>query len=62
MGNEVQAGGFLLAVPPAGNSAGVSAFCDRCFKTLTDADLEAVCAYVLKKFVGPRGRFEGASP
>jgi len=51
-----------LAVPPAGNSAGVSAFCDRCFKTLTDADLEAVCAYVLKKFVGPRGRFEGASP
>jgi hypothetical protein len=57
--DEVQAGGFLLAVPPAANSAGVSAFCHRCFETLTDADLEAVCARVLKKFVGPPWQVRG---
>ena len=55
--DAAQAGAFLLAVSPASNSVGVSAFCDRCWRDLSDAEVEAVCARLLKKFVA-NGRFE----
>ena len=59
--DAVQAGAFLLAVPPAATSAGVSAFCDQCWRDLSDAEIQTVATRVLRKFV-PQGRFEGTSP
>jgi hypothetical protein len=50
--------GLLLATPPHGTSAGVSAFCDRCWRDLWDNAIEVVCARLLRKFVAG-GRFEG---
>ena len=55
--NAAQAAGFLLCHPPNSKSAGVSAFCDRCWSTLPMIELEMVCTNVLRKVVGPRGRF-----
>jgi hypothetical protein len=59
--DAVQAAAFLLAVPPAATSAGVSAFCHQCWQTLPMSEIEAIATRVLRKVV-PGGRFEDTSP
>jgi hypothetical protein len=53
-----QVGAFLFSTSPAApTAASVTAFCQRCWNSLPDDEIERVAMKVLRKVLGPGERF-----